>query len=264
MPHQETINLLMQRKSIRKYTDQDPPQEVLETIVRCGQQAPFAAQMGSLLLSRDRSRNPFGAPLLFTGLADIHRLERVMERRGWKRAASDIAILLFGMQDAAYMLQNMVIAGEALGLGSCYLGAAPFASKKIIEDYNLPPHVFPLVQLTMGYPAEDAPPRPRYPIELSLFEDRYPQLDDDAIDRGMAIMDEGYLEQDYYRNANFMVPLGEDREETFTFDTYSWTEHMGRKWGQWLADPDDLIEPLKACGLRPDHGPKMEEVETNG
>jgi hypothetical protein len=41
----------------------------------------------------------------------------------------------------------------------------------------------------------------------------------------------------------------EGREETFTYDNYSWTEHMGRKWGQWLADPGELLEQLAACGF---------------
>ena len=249
MQSNPVIEALLRRKSIRQYTDQDPSDDVIETIVRCGQQAPFAAQLGSLLLARNRKKNPFGAPLLFTVLVDVHRLERVMERRNWNRSASDVAILLFGSQDAAYMAENMVIAAESLGLGSCFLGGAPFYAERIIAEYGLPAHVFPLVQLTMGYPSEDPLPRPRYPLSLSLFEDRYPEMDDDAVDRAMAVMDEGYLAQEYYRRAGFMVPLGEDREETFTFDDYSWTEHMGRKWGQWLQRPEELLEPLTRCGF---------------
>ena len=249
MQSNPVIEAMLRRKSIRQYTDQDPSDDVIETIVRCGQQAPFAAQLGSLLLARNRKKNPFGAPLLFTVLVDVHRLERVMERRNWNRSASDVAILLFGAQDAAYMAENMVIAAESLGLGSCFIGGAPFYSERIIEEYGLPGHVFPLVQLTMGYPADDPPPRPRYPLSLSLFEDRYPEMDDDAVDRAMAVMDEGYLAQEYYRKAGFMVPLAEDREETFTFDDYSWTEHIGRKWGQWLQKPEELLDPLKRCGF---------------
>ncbi len=249
MQSNPVIEALLRRKSIRQYTDQDPSDDVIETIVRCGQQAPFAAQLGSLLLSRNRKKNPFGAPLLFTVLVDVHRLERVMGRRNWNRSASDAAILLFGAQDAAYMAENMVIAAESLGLGSCFLGGAPFYAERIIEEYGLPTHVFPLVQLTMGYPAQDPLPRPRYPLSLSLFEDRYSEMGDEAVDQAMAVMDEGYLAQDYYREAGFMVPLDEGREETFTFDNYSWTEHMGRKWGQWLKEPEELLEPLARCGF---------------
>ena len=65
----------------------------------------------------------------------------------------------------------------------------------------------------------------------------------------MAVMDEGYLSQDYYRRAGFMIPLEGDRKETFSFDTYSWTEHISRKAGQWLSNVDDILEPLAQCGF---------------
>ena len=109
------IDVLMRRASVREYTDNVPSDETVEIIVRAGQQAPFAAQLGSLLLRRDREKNPFHAPLLFTVCADVHRLELVLARRGWKRVTSDAAILVFAIQDAAYMAENLVIAGEALG-----------------------------------------------------------------------------------------------------------------------------------------------------
>jgi len=246
---------LMQRKSIRAFTDREPGNDVLEAIVRAGQQAPFAAQLGSLLLKRDR--NPFSAPLLFTACVDIHRMEAVLAKRGWTRVMCDAATLMLGVQDAAYMIQNMVIAAESLGLGSCYLGAAPFAAAKIIEEYALPPRVFPVVQLAMGYPAEDPPVRPRYPLESTLFEDRYPVFDDTVVARAMEAMDAGYLAQDYYRELDAKLPLSEGREETFTHDDYSWTEHISRKLGQWSRDPSGLIDALAACDLHLDR-----EVET--
>lgn len=243
------IEQMLARKSIRKYTDREPTDEVVETIVRAGQQAPFAAQLGSVLLKRDRDNTPFRAPLLFTVCVDAHRLELIMEKRGWKTRTNDLSLLLFGIQDACYMAENMVMAAESLGLGSCFLGVTPYKAKKVIEKYELPPRVFPLVELAMGYPAEDPPPRPRYPLDAHLHEDRYRDFSDEDIERAMRVMDEGYLSQDYYREANYMVPLQRGREETFTYADYSWTEHMGRKWGQWLGEPTQLLEQMAACGF---------------
>lgn len=243
------IETMLNRKSIRQYRDESPSDEVLKSIVRAGQQAPFAYQLCSLLLSRNRERNPFGAPLLFTICVDSHRLELVMARRNWRMVNNDLSLLLFGIQDAALMAENMVIAAESLGLGSCFLGDAPYRANEIIEEYKLPKRVFPLVQLTMGYPAEDPPPRPRYPIEFAIFEDEYPEFNEETISQAMAEMDDGYLGQDYYRRANYMVPLEGDREEAFTFDDYSWTEHISRKAGQWLASPKELLEQLTRCGF---------------
>lgn len=255
------IEAMLRRKSIRAFTDEEPTREVIEAVVRAGQQAPFAAQLGSVLLKRDRDANPFHAPLLFTICVDVHRMERVMEARQWQRVMCDLSTLLLGIQDAAYMAQNMVQAAESLGLGSCFLGATPYYAKRIIEEYGLPTRVFPLVQLAMGHPGEDPPVRPRYPIEFTLFEDRYPELDRASVERAMASMDRGYLSQDYYRSRDAKLPLGEGREETFSYDDYSWTEHISRKLGQWVEDPSELLRALDACGF--DLGEEIAETAPN-
>jgi len=243
------IKTMLDHKSIRRYTDQTPRDEVVKKIVRAGQQAPFASQYYSVLLSRNRSRNPFKAPLLFTMCVDSHKFELIMARRGWKLVTNDLTLLFFGIQDAAYMAENMIIAGRSLGLGSCFLGSAMFRACKIAEEYQLPKRVFPLVQLTMGYPAEDPPPRPRYPMEFTLFEDKYPKLNAKVISKAMRQMDNGYLEQDYYRKARAMIPLKGDRKEALTYDDYSWTEHICRKWGQWYSEPKELLDQLEKRGF---------------
>ena len=249
MTDNPVLEAMLRRKSIRRYTIEVPSDEVVTTIVRAGQQAPFAAQLGSLLLSRQQKKNPFGAPLLFTICADVYRLERIMAARNWKLVTNDLSLLLFAVQDAAYMAQNIVIAAESLGLGSCFLGNTPYRAEKIAEEYRLPERVFPIVQLTMGYPDEDPPVRPRYPIEFTLFEDTYPELSEETIHEAMDVMDEGYLAQEYYARANYKIPLQGEREETFSFANYGWTEHMCRKWGQWLSTPDDLLEQFEKRGF---------------
>ena len=242
------VTTMLNRKSIRRYTPELPPDEVIETIVRAGQQAPFSGQLASVLLARNKP-NPYHAPLLFTICVDLHRLELIMARRGWKLVMNDLSILFFGIQDAALLAENMVIAAESLGLGSCFLGGAPYEADRIVKEYRLPKRVFPLVQLVMGYPAEDPPPRPRYPLEYALFEDAYPELSEELVARAMQEMDEGYLKQDYYRKLDALVALEGEQEERYTYDNYSWTEHMSRKWGQWFRSADDLLEQLRICGF---------------
>jgi nitroreductase len=244
------VQVLLSHKSIRKYTDEMPSDEVIETIVRAGQQAPFAYQYYSLLLSRDRKHNPFKAPLLFTICVDSHKFERIMAKRRWKLVENDLSLLFFGIQDAALMAENMVVAGRSLGLGSCFLGSAPYRADKIAKEYSLPERVFPLVQLTMGYPAEDPPTRPRYPKEFTLFENKYPKIGEATVARAMKQMDKGYLAQEYYRKANAKIRLEGRRRETFTYDNYSWTEHICRKVGQWYPDPKELIEQLEKRGFQ--------------
>ena len=243
------ISTMMKRRSVRKFTSRKPSDEVINEIVRAGQQAPFAGQLCSVILSRKR-KQPMGAPIMFTICFDMHRMELIMAKRGWKTVANDLSMLVFGFQDAAYFAENMVVAAESLGMGSCFLGGAAFAAKNLVKLYKLPPRVFPMVQLIMGYPAEEFPPRPRYPYAFSCFEETYPELTDEMVTEAMKVMDEGYLAQDYYKRQRAKIPLEGGRKETFTYDDYSWTEHISRKWGQWMKDPKEILVQFERCGFQ--------------
>jgi nitroreductase len=241
------IQTMLSHRSVRKYTPQKPSDDVLETIVRAGQQAPFASQLYSVLLTRKKA--PFGAPLWFTICVDLYKLERFMKIRGWEIVSNDLSMLLFGIQDATLMAENMVVAAESLGLGSCFLGNTPDRAGKIQKQYKMPRRVFPLVELVMGYPAEDFAPRPRWPIWFTLFEDRYPEFTDEQVAEAMKVMDDGYLSQGYYLKQKAKIRLERGKKETYSYDNYSWTEHISRKWGQWLGDPQELIDQLEICGF---------------
>ena len=189
--YNSTINLLLKHRSIRKYEDKEVPDKVIETLIHAGQQAAFAYQAYSVLLSREKEKHPFHAPLYFIICVDVHKISKIMETKNWKVIMNDLSCLLLGMQDAAYMAQNMVIAAESLGLGTCYIGSVPYYADKIAERLKLPQKVFPLVGLTVGYPAENPPTRPRYPLEFVLFENEYPELDKNAVNRSKKEMDDG-------------------------------------------------------------------------
>jgi len=247
METNQVIETMLNHRSVRRYQKDNPSDEVIETIVRAAQQAPFASQSYSFLLKR-KGKLPFGAPLLFTVCVDIHKVELFMERRGWKRVANDLGMLFFALQDASLAAQNLVLAGESLGLGGCFLGNTLYRAERVKKEYNLPDKVFPFVQLAMGYPDEEFPPRPRFTQEFTLFEDEY-KITDEMLTEAMQAMDDGYLAQGYYKRQKTKIKLENDQEDTFTFDNYSWTEHISRKWGQWMDDPQELLSQLKKCGL---------------
>jgi nitroreductase len=192
-----TIEGLMNRKSVRKFTNRKPTKDELETIVRAGQQAPFASQLYSVLYSTE-GPIAYDATIWFVVCVDTYKLERFMKLRGWSIVTNNLTLLLLGMQDAAYMAQNMVIAAESLGIGSCFLGAVSSSAariKTLERRFALPNGVLPMVELVMGYPDEEFPPRPRYPLAFTLFENRYPELSDQDVREAMRAMDDGYLQQ---------------------------------------------------------------------
>ena len=244
----ETINLMLKHRSIRSYTDQTPTTEQIDMILKAGQQAAFAGQLGSVIISKDKKKNPFGAPLYFVICVDINRMEKVMQKRGWEMKSCDSSMLLFGMQDASYLAQNLVLAAESLGLGTCYLGFVPFQTDANLKRFNLPPRVFPMVGISVGYPKENPPVLPRYPQGFACFEEKYPDFTDEQISIAMDKMDEGYLAQNYYNDGKLMIKL-ENKAETYDAKTYSWTEHISRKWGQWLDDENEMKDMMKEYGF---------------
>ena len=246
-----TIEALRNRKSVRKFADRELTRDELETIVRAGQQAPFASQLYSVLYSTQGSI-AYDAPIWFVLCVDAYKLERFMKLRGWRIVTNDLTLLLLGMQDAAYMAENMVMAAESLGIGSCFLGAVSSSAARICtlrERFGLPNRVLPMVELVMGYPDEEFPPRPRYPLAFTLFENRYPELSDEDVRQAMKVMDDGYLRQEYYKKDDLKIELEGGREDRYTFDDYSWTEHISRKWGQWDQSPNELLDMLQECGF---------------
>ena len=138
---------------------------MIESVVRAGQQAPFAAQLYSVLLNR-KKRNPFGAPLLFTICVDMHKLELIMARRGWKTVSNNLSMLLFGIQDAAYMAENMVMAAESLGMGSCFLGMTPYNATKNTESLSPAAAGFSAGGVGDGLPGRGVSAPPALPVGI--------------------------------------------------------------------------------------------------
>ena len=110
MVNNPVLQTLMNHRSVRKYKPDQPSDEIIESVVRAGQQAPFVSQLYSVLLTRKR-KAPFGAPLWFIICVDLYKLERFMQLRGWKIVSNDLSLLFFGIQDAAYESDQSGLAG---------------------------------------------------------------------------------------------------------------------------------------------------------
>ncbi|MEA2104890.1 MAG: hypothetical protein U9P79_09675 [Candidatus Cloacimonadota bacterium] len=86
-------------------------------------------------------------------------------------------------------------------------------------------------------------------VTNSTLENQCPEFSDKQIFQAMEQMDAGYLSQDYYKGGKLMIKLENDLEETFDGKSYSWTEHISRKWGQWLDDPEEFRKLLTKYGF---------------
>lgn len=63
--------------------------------------------------------------------------------------------LLLAIEDACIAAQNMVVASESLGIGSCYIGDIMENYEQIKEIFKLPRYAYPACMLVLGYPDEN-------------------------------------------------------------------------------------------------------------
>lgn len=154
------IDLILSRRSIRRYETKDVPEEVLQKIIETGRQAPSAANR---------------QPIRFVVINDHNILKNLCDNlitRFVKYApvaivgCADIKSLLTGrwaVVDATIAMQNMVIAAWTLGIGSCWIGACN--EKKVKKMLKIPDKWKVVALLTFGYPAEQPKERKKKPLE---------------------------------------------------------------------------------------------------
>ena len=74
---------------------------------------------------------------------------------------------LFSVDDCAVAAENMMLAADALGVGSCYIGQGWTAfsdpyGQEVLRQWNIPTDRYAVMQLLLGYPREgDKHPAPK-------------------------------------------------------------------------------------------------------
>ncbi|MCG3226323.1 MAG: nitroreductase family protein [Candidatus Heimdallarchaeota archaeon] len=254
----DLFNIIYNRRSIRRFSNEEVSNEVLEKILKAGFRAPFAAQLCSVVYTRDSEKmKKFKGIGLYPStkvfmifFIDFRRMEKIMTQRGHTYDFDDGMTLWLGIQDVNLAIENVILSSEALGLGSVLLGVVPLKADLISEVFNVPDRVFPVVGLCLGYPdlSVETSIRPRFPLVHSAFEDSYKDLSEAEVKECMREMDEGYLTQGYYIKQRAKIPLKEGKDE-IDYDKYSWSEHISRKFSQRRWSDDTLFSIIKKHGF---------------
>ncbi len=158
----DAMEAIFTRRSIRGYTPQSVPDELINELLKAAMSAPSAGnqQPWHLVVIDDRkildeipTFHPYAemireAPLAILVCGDLE----LESQKG------------FWVQDCSAATQNILIAAHAKGLGAVWLAMHPreercAAMKKLLD---MPDHVVPLALVSIGYPKEVRPPVNRY------------------------------------------------------------------------------------------------------
>ena len=179
---------LLDRRVTRRYAPDPVPEPLLRSVLAAAQSAPSKSdlQQYALILIEDREKIAriarwivgmdwiAEAPVFLLFCGDIRRGRRVCALHGRAHANDNVDTFLNATADAALALGFAVMAAEAAGLGTCPISYVRNHVEKIAPLCGLPPGVFPVAGLTLGWPAG---PRnhlsPRLPQHLVVHRERY-------------------------------------------------------------------------------------------
>lgn len=177
----DVIEAIMTRRSIRKYKSDAVSDKDLNIILEAARWAPSWAntQCASFIVVRDKlikanlietllgnsGKNALNtAPLAIVACAEL-------KRAGYKDGAVRTDKGDWFMFDVALAMHNLVLAAQALGLGTVYLGLFDaVAAAKILRV----PDGFTVVAMTpIGYPDEEVKAPPRKQLSEIVFNNHW-------------------------------------------------------------------------------------------
>jgi nitroreductase len=150
----DTIEAILSRRSIRKYTTANITDEQINIILKAAMYAPSAV-----------NKQPWHF-VVFRNCNSIKQIIEVHPNASMLAGASAAIMLCFdehlqhdagyGPVDCAAAMQNMLLAAHDMGLGSVWVGLYPRANRMeaVQRIFSLPEHVKGFAIVSLGYPAE--------------------------------------------------------------------------------------------------------------
>ena len=235
-----------EHRSIRFFLREPLAAGHLDLIVEAGRRAPTDAQghMYSFVRITDpalrdeiatrcaNQQHIRDAAEFFVVCLDVHRLRRLVEHRSGEWGMEARIGLIYGACDATMVAQNMVVAAETLGYGTCYIGAVQNATDVIARLLRLPEGVLPLYGLCIGVidEAQKPPLRPRVPRDLCFFENSYTAaFAPEDLERAYAAMS---VKRDWFLALSSYFATGGTMEKREPI--------MARAWAQQGLAPEDV------------------------
>lgn len=191
------IKVIAEHRSVRKYTDQQIPQGVLDLIIEAATRASTTGtmQLYSIIVNQSEEAKAALSPCHFdqpmvrqaaavvTFCADVNRFSKWCEQRQAEPEFHNFGWWVNGAIDAILASQNFSLEAENQGLGICYLGTTTYNARQIIKVLDLPRGVIPVVTIVVGYPAIDPPLTHRLPISSVVHYEKYADYSNTDIDQ---------------------------------------------------------------------------------
>lgn len=160
----QKLAFIFSRRSVRKFQEREVPSEMLQDLLEAGMAAPSAVAKDPwhFIVLRDRTGLNRLADLLPHGQM-LRQAGAAFVVCGDIRLAHD-QLESYLLQDLSAATENILLAANALGLGTCWLGIHPRPERTegIKKLFQLPENIIPLCGIAIGWPKEPPPARTRF------------------------------------------------------------------------------------------------------
>jgi nitroreductase len=169
----ETLDAIHTRRSVRAFTEDPIPEELLNQVLQAAVGAPSGGNVqpwgfvvirlpGRVRALRALAPGVIGQPTVLIAIGlDVERAEQIGGVLGLHLAWIDIGLAM----------QNLLLAAHDLGLGTCPIGSLHRGA--VAHFLDLPPHIQPVLLIALGYPQVMPPTRGRRPLAEVCFAERW-------------------------------------------------------------------------------------------
>lgn len=183
----EIMATILHRRAIRRFEKKQIEEDALQQILQAGLYAPSAGGRQGVIFAvcqtkeinerLGRIKRANSKPRMATATSYVSKEQpSIADDPNLTNAFYDAPAVitmfapknfLFSAEDCAIAAENMMLAADSLGIGSCYIGqgwtafADPYG-QEILKKWEIPVDFYAVMQLLLGYPREgDLHPTPK-------------------------------------------------------------------------------------------------------
>ncbi|HWR83134.1 MAG TPA: NADPH-dependent oxidoreductase [Candidatus Deferrimicrobium sp.] len=230
----QILEFLNSHASVRQFTDRPITEHEERIILTSAQRSPTSSnlQAYSIISVRDQEskrelaricgeqQHVARCPLFLVFCPDLYRLSLINKEKGYPFQGEYTDLFIVATVDATLAAGRALMAAQAMGMGGVMVGAIRDRIDEACTLLDLPPLTYPLMGMSLGYPAAKPTLKPRLPVEAVCFKESYTT---ESRERCISEYDETMSKLGYLKGRQFEP----DKYPHFR-GQYSWSEHSAR------------------------------------
>ncbi|NKB77304.1 MAG: NADPH-dependent oxidoreductase [Gammaproteobacteria bacterium] len=236
----ETLRTILQHASARKFEPEAVPEPLMQQLFATAFSAPSKSDLQQVSVIRmidpsQRNRivrdNPKiawtkHAPQFMIWCADNRRIRQICETKKYPFANDHLDSFMNSAVDTGIAMQTFIIAADSVGLRCCPISEVRNSIEYLSKELDLPPHVFPVAGLCVGWPLEEPSISMRLPLDITVHTNQY---NDDSLSSKVK-------SYDLRRESTDQTPTEKQRQpERFGLaEVYGWSEDHARQYSEPL------------------------------